>query len=318
MASASIRHGRRRVLHSAAALSAAAWLPALAQGTAKKQVTLSAAEYPIAGLASMVVGEQQGLFAAEGITLKKEAVKLPADAIANLMGGRLQIAFINVGGLSQAALQGLPLKVVGTMYFSEGRDTGLYVKADSPIRGMADLTDKSLALVQLKNNVHAAVLQQIDAAGVDANKVKISLIPVTNTVSALRAGTVDVAQVVEPFATAAGDAIRSILDNPFSLMEKRSVIAHYVTTQQFARDNPDVVAAFTRALNKSHELAARDPDAVRKAIASYTEIPPDVLARIRLPVFATELALDSVNRQIEVMVKYKILPSRPDLTRFFA
>jgi len=306
---------RRRLLQVTAAIPAAAVLPALAQGP--KPTTVTVSHFPIAGIASIYVGEQQGFFKAEGITLQRETVKLPADAVANLIGGRLQVGFINVGGLSQAAIQGLPLKVLSSMYFSEGKDTGLYVRGDSPIKRLADMKGKSLALVQLRNNVHAAVLASLDAAGVDPDSVKISLIPVTNTAAALRSGTVDAAQVVEPFATMAGDEIRSILDNPFAVIEKRTCIAHMITTQQFARENPEVAAAFTRAMNKSNEFAGQNPAAVRKAVSSFTEIPAAVLAKMHLPVFSPEIGTESVNRQVDTMVKYKILASRPDLSRYF-
>ena len=46
--------------------------------------------------------------------------------------------------------------------------------------------------------------------------------------------------------------------------------------------------------------------------------PPAVLAKMPLPVFSADIGRDSVNTQVDVMLKYKILESRPDLSRYFA
>ena len=36
------------------------------------------------------------------------------------------------------------------------------------------------------------------------------------------------------------------------------------------------------------------------------------------PVFSSDIGRDSADRQVEMMMEFKILPSRPDLSRFFA
>ena len=58
--------------------------------------------------------------------------------------------------------------------------------------------------------------------------------------------------------------------------------------------DPEVVEAFVRAMHRSLEYATENPEEARQAIAEYTEIPPDVLERVVLPLWQTDLNQDSI------------------------
>jgi NitT/TauT family transport system substrate-binding protein len=281
-------------------------------------VTITLPSFPIAGAAGGFLADRGGYFKAEGITIVWETMKTPADGIPNLMSGKLQVTFINTGGLAAAAAQKLPIKVLGPAYFSEGRDQALQVKADSPIKTIADLKGKTVGLIQLKNNYHAGVLQNLEAAGIDPSSVNFTLVPAPNILTALRNGTVDAAQLIEPFAAQGGDGFRSIIDNPYQIFgSKRAVVGYALTTKAYAAENPDAIVRFTRAHNKALEDLSRDPALVRKTIGSYTEIPAPVLEKMVLPVFGTDMAVDNAKKQIEGMVKFKFIPEMPDVDALF-
>ena len=272
--------------------------------------------YPIAGLAGLKIAERQGFFTQEGIAPEWVVIRTPADGVANLLGGKADIGFINVGGLAAAAIQNLPLKAVAPMYFYNG-DYGVYVKADSPIRTIADLNGRTMGLVQLKNNVQGMIMDSIARGGGDPFSVNYTLIPQATILSALRGGSVDAAQIVEPFIAEGGDTIRPLIPNVFQFSGGRGITAYYITTRKFADGGSDVVARFVRALDKAQQYAASHPDAVRAAAGAFTEISAGSLSKMILPQFGSDLSLDNAEQQVDLMVRYKLLGTKADIRRYF-
>jgi NitT/TauT family transport system substrate-binding protein len=66
-------------------------------------------------------------------------------------------------------------------------------------------------------------------------------------------------------------------------------------------------------MTKSLEYAQAYPDAVRAIIATYTKIPVEVLAKIVLPKFPTELNADGVAALGAAAFKYGVIETAPDL-----
>jgi len=78
------------------------------------------------------------------------------------------------------------------------------------------------------------------------------------------------------------------------------------------------VEAFVRAMNKSLEYATENPDEARQAIADYTQIPPDVLADVVLPLWQEDLNVDSIKNTAQLMVDQGIADSMPDVDKLIA
>ena len=71
-------------------------------------------------------------------------------------------------------------------------------------------------------------------------------------------------------------------------------------------------------MNRSLEYATENPDEARQAIAEYTEIPPDVLERVVLPLWQTDLNQDSIELVAELMVTYGITDDEADVDELIA
>jgi NitT/TauT family transport system substrate-binding protein len=280
------------------------------------EVTVKVAAYPMAGLAAAKIAEQQGFYKQEGITIDWVTVRTPADGIANLLGGKLDVGFINVGGLAAAAAQNLPLKAFLPLYYSSD-DYGIYVRADSPIKTISDLNGKTVGLVQLKNNVHGMVMDSIARGGGNPEAVNFTLIPQANILSALRAGSVDAAQIVEPFIAEGGDAIRPIIPNLFQFSGGSGITAYMVSTKAFATEHAETFIRFMHAYEKGLQYAQANPNAVRASIGEIAEISADTLQKMKLPKFGTDLMLVNAEQQVDLMVKYKLLPTKPDIRPYF-
>ena len=92
-----------------------------------------------------------------------------------------------------------------------------------------------------------------------------------------------------------------------------AIVAYSLTTREYPSKNADVVERYHCALNKGIE--DRDPQLARKTIASYTEIPEAVLSTMVLPLFSTDMAIESAKPQ--AMAEFKFITSMPDIDALF-
>ena len=57
---------------------------------------------------------------------------------------------------------------------------------------------------------------------------------------------------------------------------------------------------------------------MRKAVGTYTEIPPAVLEKIKLPVFRPDLNEDTIQTSIDLASKYGFIDAKPELDELIA
>jgi NitT/TauT family transport system substrate-binding protein len=119
-------------------------------------------------------------------------------------------------------------------------------------------------------------------------------VPFPDMIPALEQGQFDVAWATEPFisgALAAGH--RKILD-PMVATHPRLTLAAYFGSTKFIEENPELVEQFERAMNRSLDYAAKHEDEARAAIKSNTEIPPEVVDKMPLPYWTSDLNEESI------------------------
>jgi NitT/TauT family transport system substrate-binding protein len=137
-------------------------------------------------------------------------------------------------------------------------------------------------------------------------------------VGQLQAGKVDAAGLVEPFVTTGKAAGMRTLIYDRVATEPEMTVATYFTSDQYLKSNPEQVDGFVTAMNRSLEYATDHPDEARQAIAKYTEIPPDVLAKVVLPLWQEDLNQDSIENTAQLMVKYDITGDQADVDALIA
>jgi NitT/TauT family transport system substrate-binding protein len=275
--------------------------------------TLTVGVIPIADVAPLYVGIDQGFFADEGLEIDPQLASGGAVIVPSVVSGDFQIGFSNTTSLLIAASEGLPLQIVaqGVLGGAEAKEgvawDGVLVPKDSSIKELSDLEGKTVAVNTLNNVGPLTINTALDKAGVDYESVKYTEVEFPDMVGALGQGRVDAAWVVEPFLSqgvAEGDVP---LLYPYEETAKNLTVATWFTTSDYADENPDVVDAFVRAINKSNEYAAQNPDAVRKALPEYTEIPPEAAEQITLPVWDSDLNLPTIETTAQLAEDYGYL-----------
>jgi len=290
-------------------------------GSAKgsEPVTLKLGVLPIADLAPLYLGMDQGFFKAENLTIEPAVAEGGAAVVPAVMSGDNQIGFSNVTSIMAGKAQNLPLKPLAAGVSGASSEDKAWDALLAPKGGVTDLKQlegKKVSVNTLKNLPEVAVRNSLEKAGVDVSKVQFVEIPFPDVPAALEAKRVDAAFAVEPFVGSSVAAGATKLAEPFEELAPDLTIAEYFTTEKYASENQDVIERFTRAMNKSLDYAQQNPDAVRKIITSYTKTPQTAAAKMTLPTWSSTVNGTAMTSLVDLSKKYGVLNGNVDVNGF--
>jgi NitT/TauT family transport system substrate-binding protein len=280
-------------------------------------VTLTVGLIPIADVAPLYLGMNQGFFEEENITLETQFAEGGAAIVPSVISGDYQIGFSNTTSLIIAATQDVPLQIIsqgvlGGATSDEAWDAVMVAK-DSQIESPQDLEGKTIAVNTLQNIGPVTINTSLDEEGVDYSTVEYVEVPFPEMIPALGAGDVDAVFVVEPFVTQGNaEGARTIL-LPYVQTTPNLTVATYFASRQYIEENGDVVDRFVRAMNKSLEYAQENPDEAREVVLEYTEIPPEAAEAMTLPQWSSDLNLPTIEMMAELAQQYGFIDEQPDI-----
>lgn len=279
--------------------------------------TLTVGVIPIADVAPLYVGIDQGFFEEENLTIETQLAQGGAAIVPSVQSGDYQIGFSNTTSLIIAASEGLPVRIVSQGVQEAGTPeeswSHIWVPEDSDIEEPADLEGKTVSLNTLKNITEVTARRSLEKHGVDHSQVDFVEVPFPEANQALEQGDVDAIYVVEPFDTVARQSGAREIVAPLYETQPNLTVGTYFTTQQYIADNQEVVERFVRAMNRSLEFSAENPDEVRRILPTYTEIPEDLIADVRLAQWSTDLNRPSIELVSELSQKYGLIEEQPNM-----
>src|SRR5699024_9311694 len=117
---------------------------------------------PIGDVASIYVGQQEGIFEEHGIDLTLTQAQGGAAIVPGVQSGDLDFGYSNVTSLVMARSQGLPIQIVATGPQTTGSTdddfAAVMVAPDSGIESVTDLEGKTLAVNTLNNIIDSVLL----------------------------------------------------------------------------------------------------------------------------------------------------------------
>jgi NitT/TauT family transport system substrate-binding protein len=274
---------------------------------------------PIVDVAPVYLGQKKGFYEKRGLKLTISTAQGGAAIVPGVVSGQFQFGFSNVTSLMVAQTNNVPVKAVVNGIAStgvRGKDfNGLMVKKGSSIKSPKDLEGKKVAINTLKNINETAVRAAVRTAGGDPDKVKLVELPFDQMPAALDKGEIDAACVVEP-ATA---TIRSQggveIASPLVDIAPDLTVAMYFTSQQYEKQNPDVVKKFREATAESLAYAEAHPDEARAIVTTYTKIPASVLEQVTLPKWPAEANRSSIEALQKLGQEDGLFKTEPDLDK---
>jgi NitT/TauT family transport system substrate-binding protein len=286
---------------------------------AAAQDKLRVVALPLTNYTSLLIARDKGWFAEEKLDVSWTNVAQGAVAIEAVYGGSAEVGCSAIFEPLVARGNGLDIVyvVAQTRLASKPPDnTYMLVRADDAIRGPEDLAGKTVSagLINSVNYVHTHVW--LRKHGVDPKSVRFLEVPFPQMNDALFQKRIDAAFNVEPFATFAlttGKA-RSI-GHPYMETIPGMDIAHYIAKESWVKANADTMRRFKKAMDRATNHLNGVAKEERVAwISKYTGMKPEVVASVNLPHFVTDFYVDSIRKNMELAVEFKLIKQPFDVT----
>ncbi|WP_141583953.1 ABC transporter substrate-binding protein [Actinomadura sp. WMMA1423] len=292
-----------------------------ANGLEQSEVTLGT--MTVADTAPVQIALSKGLFKAEGLTVKTQVIQGGAAGVPLLKSGRLDLSFGNYVSLLTAGTKdpGFKPRIVADGFRSASKTHTLMVRGDSPYRTIKDLAGKKIG-VNTKRNVSTMLVRaagQPQGVTFDEDRNFVEIAPPAME-QALKSGSVDAVQAIEPFGTQMRESMGARMVADLSTGETDGLpIAGYAATEKFVKKNPKTVAAFQRALQKAQGMAAGDRGLVRSILPTYAKgIDAGVAASMSYGTYPTSVDPAALQRVADLMQRYQYVDKRIDASAFVA
>lgn len=282
---------------------------------------ITVATLPIIHQAPLYLGLEKGFFEEEGLDVTAEIYQGFQPMIAATNNDEAQFGFTSTTPILAASTTGIPLQLVSAGDRLGNDDTvkspdAVIFPADSDYSSLKDLTGETVGVSNLQGIQHLAVMAGIDNDGGDSSQTQFVSIPFADVIPALDSDRVSVATTTEPYLSSGQEDVE-VLSYYFAKGLPDLPTTSYFATSDYVSQNPEIVEAFSAAIEKSTEYAVENPDEVREVLKTFTQIPEEVLAEVALPSYDTELKESDVQTLSDLLLNYEFIEEPVDVEAVF-
>lgn len=149
----------------------------------------------------------------------------------------------------------------------------ILVQKDSPIRSVAELKGKKVALNK-GSNVHYLLVRALQDAGLQYGDIQSVYLPPADARAAFERGSVDAWVIWDPFQAAAEQQLQArTLRDGKGLVDNHQF---YLAARPFAEKHPQVLSTLIDEIRQVGEEAKADPQSVAKQVAPLLGLPEDI------------------------------------------
>jgi NitT/TauT family transport system substrate-binding protein len=275
-------------------------------------------DLPIANFTPLLVARDKGYFANENLSVTWTPVAQGAVAIEAVFGGSAEIGASAIFETMVARGNGLDLMFLAAgvhIHDQPPDNSALLVRTDDSVRDATDLVGKkvSVGLINSVNYVH--MLEWLDKHSVDPKRIEFLEIPFPQMADALFQKRVDAVWNVEPFVTfMTQNGKAKVLAYPYIENIPGMDVANYFAEEGWIKANSDVASRFKHAIDRAtNEMATMSKDERDDWVAKFTGMKLDVIKNVTLPVFSTQYNVPSLQANLELAVKHKMISKAFDV-----
>ena len=253
--------------------------PAPASDGERTKITFVLDYAPNTNHTGIYVAQDQGFFADEG--LEVEIIPAPedgADALIGAGGAQLGVSYQDYIANNLASDQPMPYSAVAAII--QHNTSGIMSRAEDGITHPALMENHRYATWDLPVE-QATVKRVVEADGGDFSKVELVNFDADDEVSGLKADMFDTVWVFEGWACQ-NAVVQDYPYNYFSFESIDPVFDFYTpviaANDDFAKQNPEAVKAFLRAVKKGYEYCVENPSAAADILcAAVPELEPNLI-----------------------------------------
>jgi sulfonate transport system substrate-binding protein len=256
-----------------------------------------------------------------GLDIERVHVDNPGQLFQAMAAGNIVAGEVGLAPGIIALTRGLPFiaPFLGSCSTPERPYERIMVLPNSPIRTLDDLRGKKLAF-QGPGTVPDMLLGALPRRS-KISKADIDLVPLPppNQPDALGQGLVDAIFAIPPADTVAERkySARTVADA--TELVPYSGLSTFIFRREFAEKEPETVGKLLAAAIRFERWIDDNPDAARSAMAKNLNLPEDLAAHARLPVFARNglPVMPNVWHVYQMLVEAKTIDPHPDPAKLF-
>jgi sulfonate transport system substrate-binding protein len=194
-----------------------------------------------------------------------------------MAAGELDIAAVMGGTSTITSYAGGRELQIFAAYGQSPAGFAVVTTSDGPVATMQDLIGKTVA-VPAGTEAHFLLAKALEEADLTLKDIQVANMLVPDAVTALMAGHVDVAVVVEPVLSrlqTQGKVI--VLRDGVGLMPGLTVMT---VRRELKEEKPEVVAAFLKAHIRSLKFMEEEPEETVELVAKETKLPSELVRQI--------------------------------------
>lgn len=280
--------------------------------------TLNVGVLPIADVAPLYLGIEQGFFGEENLRVEPQLAQGGAAVVTGVVSGDFDFGFAATEPLIIARAKGLPVQIVatGNQAALDVQDAwaGLMVQGDGPIREPADLEGRTIAVNALRGTAQLTILELLQREGVDISTLEFTEVGFPEMPATLSGGDIPAVAAVEPFVSSIEAEGGENIAPYFSGLEPGMTIGTYFTVEPTIEESPELTERFARAMNRSLEYARTHEQEARQVITTYTQIPPEAVETMKLPLWRSDLNRPSIELMARIAREHGFVEKEVDVS----
>jgi NitT/TauT family transport system substrate-binding protein len=299
------------MLHAARlvfAVAAVGWLAATPVSAADK-LKIAVGQREIWHGAPAALGERAGIFRKHDLDLDLLFTSGSGETMQATIAGSVDIGVAaGTFGVMGAYAKGAPIRIIGAE--STGEDAYWYVRAESPVKSMADIKGRTMAYSTNGSSTHANALAFVELYKVDAKLVATGGFPATFTM--VMSGQIDAGWSAPPYAMEAlrKGEIRVIARSAELPLVKGHTVRVLIANKADLDGRPDVYRRFMRAYRETVDWMYASDEAP-KIYAEFAKISIEDARRVREEFDPKEMLIPDrvlgLNDLVPDAVKFKYL-----------
>lgn len=296
--------------------------PATDDAATGELTTVSVGVLAIAPSVAMQYGIDEGIFEKHGLDVQLQTGQGGAAMLPAVYAGSMDFAIGNPLSVMVAVDKGLEMQIV-TGYSNSKADgddiNGVVVRTDSGIDSFASLEGKTVSVNAVSTQGDLTIKESAGIDGGDPSLINFNEMPFPDMEAQLAAGNTDAIWVPEPFlskALASSDFKLIGYPNQQALPGLPTMVTF--TSAKYAAANADTLAKFRDAVAETLALAEENPDDVRATLPAFMGMDAGVAENMKMETFDGEVPADVLADLGELMQKYEIVTTAPDVAAMIA
>jgi NitT/TauT family transport system substrate-binding protein len=264
-------------------------------------------------LAPFHLAMKEGYFKDEGLTIEFVDAPSGGESVGKLVSGEVDLAYASYTPFFLAESKKAAETKGGVKLVADASSAGpgsciVVATPDSPVKSIKDMAGKRVAVTATGTISDLLTMSTLKTNNVDYNKITWVPTPFPATAAALKNKNVDAAFVTEPFIQ---DAMKNagaqpIFDTAVGPTADMPT-AGWGSTGEFAKNNPNTIAAFQRAMQRGTDYALSDRSKVEPMLVEFSGVDADTAKMATLLTFQSKLDATRIQRVPDLMLEFKVI-----------